>query len=100
MPSMENTLQQVNLRLILLLDRREEREGWQRDTLDSILPGTIQSQSRFAEDMGYYLDVSWIEYGPAAGSWKEAKNLLTDAAFEQEPDLLQAAGRARGQPSG
>ena len=46
--------------------------------------------------MGYYLDVSWIEYGPAAGSWKEAKNLLTDAAFEQEPDLLQAAGRARG----
>ena len=96
MPSMENTLQQVNLRLILLLDRREEREGWQRDTLDSILPGTIQSQSRFAEDMGYYLDVSWIEYGPAAGSWKEAKNLLTDAAFEQEPDLLQAAGRARG----
>ena len=73
MPSMENTLQQVNLRLILLLDRREEREGWQRDTLDSILPGTIQSQSRFAEDMGYYLDVRWIQYGLLRAAGKRRK---------------------------
>ena len=69
MAFIDHSLQQVNLRLILLLNMRTDREEWQKKTLYSILPGAIQSQSSFAEGKGYYLDVSWIEYGDAAGGW-------------------------------
>ena len=94
MAFMDSSLQQVNLRLILLLNMRTDREDWQKKTLYSILPGTIQSQSSFAEGKGYYLDVSWIEYGDAAGGWQEEQR-QTDVSFSAEPDFSQAMEKAR-----
>ena len=94
MAFIDHSLQQVNLRLILLLNMRTDREEWQKKTLYSILPGAIQSQSSFAEGKGYYLDVSWIEYGDAAGGWHEDQQ-LTDASFSAETDFSQAMKKAR-----